>query len=104
MMRSRVIAVLLLIGCTLGAVPGYEGWRLSRFSRIEVGMAKIEVTKLLGPPTSRGVGVCLPEQSCAAGTCWVYRQRLFEHLVVTFDSAGTVICRETYRPEIRQHG
>ena len=88
---------------TIGAYAGYEMLRVRRFTTIHEGMSKAAVVASLGEPTVRGPNGCLPETTCH-GECWAYRQHLFEHLVLTFDTNGRVACREIFRPEIRRHG
>ena len=93
-------AGLLLIA----AWPTYEAWRVARFQRIRRGMTQAEVLQLLGPPTSRSRSQCLREENCPPGPCWLYRQHIFEHLVIHFDAMGRVTCSDVYRPEIRLSG
>lgn len=98
-----LVAIVVLAGA---GFVGHEAWRVFTFQRIAPGMTAAQVQDRLGEPTERHTdGRCLGEQGCeGVGGCWLYRQRLFEHLVVSFDGEGKVTCRETYRPEVRVHG
>jgi hypothetical protein len=101
----RYYLVVVLVGvAALLAVPAYEAWRVSKFYRVRIGMSRAEVADLLGPPNSKASSRCLTDENCSSGECWVYKQRIFEHLVVHFGASGRVICRDIYRPEIRTSG
>jgi hypothetical protein len=100
------IAVFGAVALAAAAYPAYEGWRVHEFETVRNGMTDSQVRELLDSPSEeRGTGPCLAEETCGgAGKCWLYRQRLFEHLVVRFDPKGKVTCRDVYRPEVRRSG
>jgi hypothetical protein len=100
------VAVFGTVVLMAAGYVAYEGWRVHEFQTVRNGMTDLQVRELLGSPSEeRGTGPCLAEEACdGAGKCWLYRQRLFEHLVVRFGPKGTVTCRDVYRPEIRRSG
>lgn len=103
-MRHRLLIGFAVILFLVASWPSYEAWRVSRFRRVRIGMTRSEVLQVVGRPTSASAQQCLEAESCEPGDCWLYRQRMFEHLVVHFDANGHVACVDVYRPEIRQSG
>lgn len=106
MLRYLVRVLASAIGLALAFTVAYllfEGYRLHLFQRIRIGMTQAEVLAILGDPTRSGSKACIEETQCS-GTCWLYRQRILEHLVISFDASGRVECRDTFRPETRASG
>jgi hypothetical protein len=101
--RFSQVVILVTVAALL-AVPAYEAWRVSKFNRVHIGMSRAEVAGSLGPPDSKSSSRCFTDENCSSGECWLYKQLIFEHLVVHFGASGRVICRDVYRPEIRASG
>ena len=101
----KQVGLALAIVIALGiARPIYEGYRVWCFQRVRLGQTRSDVLAIVGPPTSTSMTQCLAEENCEDGSCWLYRQKIFENLVVHFDLQGHVSCVDIYRPEIRVHG